>query len=103
MARVAGAATSRAAVWVDPADAGIGPRRGVELAVGQNLDGRTVALQATDGHCRRTAEHRAQEIIKRGKNLTRLGVMTTLLLVYFLLVASAAILGRYDHVNHRPL
>ena len=103
MARMAGAAASRAAVRVDPADAGIGPRRGVELAVGQNLDGRTVALEATDGDCRRTAEHRAQEIIERGKDLTRLGVMTTLLLVDFLLVASAAILRRYDHVNHRAV
>ena len=103
MTRMTGAATSRAAVRIDPADAGIGPRRGIELAVGQDLDGGTVALEATDGYRRRTAEHRAQEIIERGQNLTCLRVMTAFLLVYFLLVACAAVLRRHDHVDHRAV
>jgi hypothetical protein len=49
MTGMTGAAASRAAVRIDSANAGVGPRRRVKLAVGQNLDGRTVALRATAG------------------------------------------------------
>ena len=52
-----------------------------------------MALEAADCHCWRTAEDRAKEIVERSKYLACLGVVTSLLLIYFLLVASAAVLG----------
>jgi hypothetical protein len=51
-----------------------------------------MTLEAADCDCRRTTKHGAKEIIERSKNLTGLSVVTTLLLVYFLLVATTAIL-----------
>lgn len=60
-------------------------------------------MEATDSDRRRTAEHRAQEVIERGQDLTGLGVVTALLLVDFLLVAGAAVLRRHDHMNHRAV
>ena len=86
------AAASCASIRIDPADAGIGPSRRVEFSAGQNFDGRTMTLEAADCDCRRTTKHGAEEIIERSKNLTGLSVVITFLLVYFLLVATTAIL-----------
>ena len=101
--RMAGAAAARAPVGVDPADTGIWPSRGIELAVRQHLHGRAVALQATDGNGRRTTDDFAEEIVERGKNLAGLGVMAAFLLVHFVLVAASAVFRRHDDGDRRAV
>ena len=59
MPRMAGAAASPTVVRVDSTDPRIGPRRRVELAAGQHLDGRAMALEAAARDRRRTTDHLA--------------------------------------------
>ena len=91
--RVAGAAAARAAVRIDPADAGIGPGRRIELAAREDpmVD---PALEAADRDRRRAAQHLAEEVVEGGENLSGLGVVAALLLVDLFLVAARRILGR---------
>src|SRR3974390_715020 len=97
MASVASTATTGAAVRIDAADTSVRPCGGIELATGQHLDGRAVALEAADRDRGRTADHFPEEIVERGENFAGLGVMAALLLVDLLLMAARAILRRHDH------
>src|SRR5262249_8608708 len=94
---MAGAAASPAAVGIDASDAGVGPRRRIELAARQHRDGRAGALEAAAGDRRRAAYHLAEEIVERGEDLAGAGMMAALLLVDLLLMTARAVLGRHDH------
>ena len=98
-----GAAAARAAIGIDPADAGIGPGRRVELAVRQYLYCRSMALKTADHDRRRSSDNFAEEIVERGKNFSGAGVMAAFLLIDFALVAARAVLRRYDHGDRRTV
>ena len=103
MAGMAGAATARAPIGVDPADAGVRPRRRVELAVRQHFHCRPVTLKTADGDGRRTADDFTEEIVERGENFACLGVVTSFLLINFVLVATSAIFRRDDDSDRRAI
>ena len=103
VACVAGGAAPPASVGIDPTDPAVGPRRRIELPTGQDLDLRTVALHATDGHGWRSAHDLSQVIVNGGQDLPTLGVMAPLLLVDLLLVAAAAVLRRDNDRNQKAV
>ena len=103
MAGMAGAATARAPIGVDPADAGVRPRCRVELAVRQHFHCRPVTLETADRDGRRTADDFTEEIVERGENFACLGVVTPFLLINFVLVATPAIFRRDDDGDRRAI
>src|SRR5262249_4399315 len=93
---VTGATASRTAIWIDPTDAGVRPRRRVKMSSGQHFYCRTMALPASCGSRRGSSDDFSQKVVGRGQYLARGGMMTALLLVDLPLMTARTILRRHQ-------
>ena len=96
-------AASPAPVGIDPTDPAVWPGGRIKLPARQDLDFRSVALHAADGHGGGSAHDLSQVIVNGGQDLTALGVVASLLLVDLLLVATAAVLWRDDDGDEKAV
>src|SRR5262249_52369777 len=101
--RVTVATASRTAIWIDPTDAGVWPRRRVEMSSGQHFYYRTMALPASCGSRSGSSYDFSQKVVGRGQYLASGCMMTALLLVDLPLMTARTILRRHQGRNEKAV